>query len=59
MQASSTGPTEAQRRTLDQLAAKLRQDLLALNAFLAGPFAEYQRRASAGPPVLAPVPVPE
>ena len=46
LQASSTAPTADQQRTLDQLAAKLREDLTALNAALAGPFADLQRRAA-------------
>ena len=58
MQASSTGPTVAQRRALDQLAAKLRVDLTALNTLLAGAFAELQRRAAGAAVTLAPVAVP-
>lgn len=45
MQASSTAPTEAQRRTIEQLGGQLRRDLRALNALLGGAFAELQRRA--------------
>ena len=58
MQASSTGPTVAQRRALDQLAAKLRVDLTALNTLLGGAFAELQRRAAGAAVTLAPVAVP-
>lgn len=58
MQASSTAPTVAQQRALEQLAAKLREDLTALNAFLAGAFADLQRRAAGAGVTLAPVPVP-
>ncbi len=46
MQASSTGPTAAQQRLLDQLTTKLREDLASLNALLAGAFAELQRRGA-------------
>ena len=45
MQASSTSPTVAQLRTIEQLGGQLRTDLTALNALLAGTFAELQRRA--------------
>jgi hypothetical protein len=45
MQASSTGPTVAQQRALEQLRGKLREDLASLNGLLAGDFAEFQRRA--------------
>ena len=58
LQASSTGPSVAQQRTLDHLTAKVREDLSALNAFLAGAFAELQRRGSGGTALLAPVVVP-
>ncbi|HUQ82729.1 MAG TPA: hypothetical protein VM076_16380, partial [Gemmatimonadaceae bacterium] len=58
MQASSTGPTVAQRRSLDQLAAKLRADLTALNALLGGAFTELQRRAAGTAVALTPVGVP-
>ncbi len=58
MQASSTKPTEAQQRALDQLAAKLREDLTSLNALLAGAFAELQRRAEGAGVTLAPVAIP-
>ncbi|MBK6307495.1 MAG: hypothetical protein IPF47_17895 [Gemmatimonadetes bacterium] len=36
MQASSTRPTVAQERTIEQLDAQLKVDLAALNALLAG-----------------------
>ncbi|MCC6316388.1 MAG: hypothetical protein IT361_01760 [Gemmatimonadaceae bacterium] len=58
MQASSAGPTEAQIRTIDQLGAQLRTDLQALNAFLAGAFAEFQRRTAGVAGALQPVRVP-
>ncbi|MBK6306671.1 MAG: hypothetical protein IPF47_13505 [Gemmatimonadetes bacterium] len=45
MQASSTRPTVAQERTIEQLGAQLKVDLAALNALLAGRFAEPQRKA--------------
>jgi hypothetical protein len=51
------GPTVAQRRALDRLAAKLRTDLTALNALLAGAFAELQRRAAGTAATLPPVTV--
>ncbi|MGQ0650306.1 MAG: WD40/YVTN/BNR-like repeat-containing protein [Gemmatimonadaceae bacterium] len=46
LQASSTGPTVAQQRTIDQLTVKLREDLTSLNALLTGDFAELERRAA-------------
>ncbi len=58
IQASSTGPTEAQQRTIEQLGAKLREDLEALNALLAGDFAELQRRAAGAGVTLSPVVIP-
>jgi hypothetical protein len=58
MQASSTGPTVAQQRALDQLAARLREDLAALNALLAGPFADLRQRASGAVVTFRPVVVP-
>lgn len=58
IQASSTGPTEAQQRTIEQLGAKLREDLEALNALLAGPFAELQRRAAGAGVMILPVTIP-
>jgi hypothetical protein len=58
LQASSTGPTEAQLRTIDQLAAQLRTDLTNLNALLATDFAELQRRASGIVGVLKPIDIP-
>ncbi|MFP5355907.1 MAG: hypothetical protein ACLGIK_12285, partial [Gemmatimonadota bacterium] len=58
MQASSTAPTVAQLRTIEQLGAKLREDLTALNALLASAFAELQRRAAGAGVVITPVPVP-
>ncbi len=58
MQASSTAPTVAQQRTIEQLRAKLREDLTALNALLAGDFADLQRRALAAANALTPVSVP-
>ncbi|MEP7383709.1 MAG: hypothetical protein ABI910_18630 [Gemmatimonadota bacterium] len=59
MQASSTGPTSAQQRALEQLGTKLREDLTTLNALLAGPFAELQRRAAGAGVTLTPVALPE
>ncbi len=59
MQASSTGPTAAQQSALEQLGTKLREDLTALNALLAGPFAELQRRAAGAGVTLTPVALPE
>jgi len=59
LQASSTAPTEAQRRTLDQLGTQLRADLVSLNTLLAGAFAELQRRAAGAVGVLAPVALPQ
>jgi hypothetical protein len=44
MQASSTKPTVAQQRTIEQLRVKLRVDLVSLNTLLAGSFADLQRR---------------
>ena len=58
LQASSTGPTEAQQRTIDQLGAQLRTDLAALNALLAGDFATFQRQASGVVGVLKPIDIP-
>ena len=58
MQASSTGPTVAQERTLAQLGARLRTDLAALNALLAGSFTTLQQKAERAGVVLAPVPLP-
>ncbi len=58
MQASSTKPTEAQQRTIEQLGAKLREDLTALNALLTGTFAELQRRAAGAGVMLQPVAIP-
>ena len=58
IQASSTGPTVAQQRTIAQLRAKLREDLTSLNALLAGDFADLQRRAFATASALAPVKLP-
>lgn len=58
LQASSTEPTVAQQRALDQLAASLRDDLTALNALLSGPFAELQRRSAGTGVTLAPVSLP-
>jgi len=58
MQASSTGPTVAQERTLDQLGAQLKTDLAALNALLAGAFAELQRKAEGAGVVLQPAKLP-
>jgi photosystem II stability/assembly factor-like uncharacterized protein len=58
MQASSTGPTVAQERTLAQLGARLRTDLAALNALLSGSFTTLQQKAERAGVVLAPVPLP-
>jgi photosystem II stability/assembly factor-like uncharacterized protein len=58
MQASSTRPTVAQERTIEQLGAQLKVDLAALNALLAGRFAELQRRAEGAGVVLKAVVVP-
>jgi photosystem II stability/assembly factor-like uncharacterized protein len=58
MQASSTKPTEAQQRALEQLGRTLRDDLAKLNALLAGSFAELQRRAEGAGVRLAPVTIP-
>jgi hypothetical protein len=58
MQASSTGPTVAQQRALDQLATRLREDLAALNTLLAGPFADLRQRASGAVVTFRPVVVP-
>jgi hypothetical protein len=48
MQASSTRPTVAQERTIEQLGAQLKVDLAALNALLAGRFAGCSGRRRAG-----------
>ena len=58
MQASSTEPTVAQQRTIEQLGAKLRDDLTALNALLAGSFADLQRRSAGAGVTIAPVTIP-
>lgn len=58
MQASSTGPTVAQQRTIEQLGAKLRDDLTALNSLLAGSFADLQRRSAGAGVMIAPVTIP-
>lgn len=58
MQASSTRPTVAQERTIEQLDAQLKVDLATLNALLAGRFAELQRRAEGAGVVLKAVVVP-
>jgi hypothetical protein len=58
LQASSTAPTDAQRRTIEQLGAQLRRDLQALNALLGGAFAELQRRSQGAGVVLQAVRVP-
>jgi len=59
MQASSTAPTVAQQRALDQLRVQLREDLASLNTLLSGDFAEFQRRVlGAGGTTLAPVALP-
>ena len=58
LQASSSAPTVAQRRALAQLEEQLERDLAALNALLAGAFAELQRRAQGAGVVLAPVAIP-
>lgn len=58
LQASSTGPTVAQQRTIDQLATRLRDDLTKLNAVLAGSFAELQRRGAGVVAGFSPVALP-
>ncbi|MBK6485466.1 MAG: hypothetical protein IPF98_01070 [Gemmatimonadetes bacterium] len=58
LQASSTAPTVAQVRTIEQLAAQLRVDLSALNALLAGAFGDLQRRAEGAGVTLNGVVVP-
>lgn len=58
LQASSTAPTVAQERALEQLGTKLREDLRALNALLAGSMAELRRRDAGGASGLTPVPIP-
>jgi len=59
MQASSTGPTVAQQRAIDQLRLKLREDLTSLNGLLSGDFAAFQQRAlGAGGTTLSPVALP-
>jgi photosystem II stability/assembly factor-like uncharacterized protein len=58
LQASSTPPTVAQQRAMDQLASLLRDDLRYLNAVLAGSMAELRRRDSSSSTTLAPVPIP-
>ena len=58
LQASSTAPTVAQERALEQLGTRLREDLRALNALLTGPMAELRRRDAGGASGLAPVPIP-
>lgn len=59
MQASSTGPTVAQLRTLDQLTTRLREDLTHLNTLLAGAFADLQRRGSGLVTALTAVAMPQ
>jgi hypothetical protein len=59
MQASSTAPTVAQQRALEQLRLKLREDLASLNGLLSGDFAAFQQRAfGAGASTLSPVALP-
>jgi hypothetical protein len=58
MQASSTGLTVAQQRTIDQLRTKLREDLTSLNALLVGDLADLQRKALGAGSTVAPVAVP-
>lgn len=58
MQASSTAPTVAQLRTIEQLGAQLKIDLAAMNALLAGAFAELQRKAEGAGVVLNAVTIP-
>jgi len=48
----------AQERTIEQLGAQLKVDLAALNALLAGRFAELQRKAEGAGVVLKAVVVP-
>jgi len=55
MQASSTKPTVAQQRTIEQLRVKLRADLALLNTLLNGSFADLQRRAAGIVSPLSPV----
>ena len=58
LQASSTPPTVAQQRAVDQLATRLRDDLRALNAILAGSMAELRRRDAGSSTTLTAVPIP-
>jgi len=58
MQASSTGPTVAQQRVLEQLRVKLRDDVTSLNALLSGDLAELRRRAIGAGNSLTPVTIP-
>jgi photosystem II stability/assembly factor-like uncharacterized protein len=58
MQASSTGPTVAQQRALEQLRVKLSEDLTSLNALLSGDLADLQRRAVGVGSTMTPVSVP-
>ena len=59
IQASSTGLTEAQQRTIDHLASRLRDDITGLNALLTGDFAALQRRAAGVVGGITPVEIPE
>jgi hypothetical protein len=58
MQASSTGPTVAQQRVLEQLRVKLRDDVTSLNALLSGDLAELRRRAIGAGNSVTPVTIP-
>lgn len=58
VQASSTGLTEAQQRTIDHLASRLREDIGGLNTLLNGDFAELQRRTAGVVGGFKPVEVP-
>ncbi|MEO7963536.1 MAG: hypothetical protein ABIT38_06450, partial [Gemmatimonadaceae bacterium] len=60
LQASSNAPTVAQQRTIEQLDAKLRGDVAALNALLTGPFADLRARsAGASGAILSPISIPD
>lgn len=59
LQASSNAPTAAQQRSIEQLDRSLRNDIAALNALLAGAFADLRARAAgATGSLLAPVAMP-
>lgn len=58
MQASSTAPTEAQGRLIEQLAIQLRSDLQSLNALLNGAFAQLQASTESARVRMSPVVLP-